>query len=563
MLKKTLVIISIFFSTALCAADTLTIDDIEFTESTGTIEKYLGSATEIVIPTHFNGVIVREIGDWAFSRSLLTDISLPTSMEKIGREAFSNNYITALTIPENIQSIGMSSFENNLLTEVMFEGETNIYRSAFRGNSTLKIVTFPKNISSIATSAFSDCGLEELTLPSTITDIGYKAFYNCELTSVDFPDTLYNIDEYAFAYNQISNIELPYISNSIEKYAFYNNQLSEVVIPYGQTIIKESTYGANKLTCLTIPITVTTIEKSAFENNLLVDLTLPTGLTDIGESAFLNNKLESVSFPLTLIKIGKKSFSNNNLVDITLPASVTDINDSAFAQNITETFILPQIMSPTLKGWWSDGNQIVDVTVPVAAENSYGTQFSSVYSISFEIMSDAISAKSLMGIELVIDGGFTPGVSNWQGKGYVRNVQQKVGYNFTLQQNGEVLATGTVSTSYVDGMNYEYIITGKSEIIAGEGAVQFTLKDLPTAVAERTVNNSTKYISIQNGYLNLSLPANTENVDLKLFSLQGREIWKSSVSSSVKQVELPQISAGMYILKVNNNEINTSVKLAL
>ena len=62
---------------------TLTLDDVEFDVSTGTIEEYTADYKDIVIPDNFDGVSVTSIGFWAFSSNALTSVSIPNSVTEL------------------------------------------------------------------------------------------------------------------------------------------------------------------------------------------------------------------------------------------------------------------------------------------------------------------------------------------------------------------------------------------------------------------------------------------------------------------------------------------------
>lgn len=75
---------------------------------------------EITIPSMVNGIKVTEIGDEAFSRSEITAIHLPITIEKIGAGAFADcDNMRSIEIPDNVKFIDAYAFGGiNYLTDV-------------------------------------------------------------------------------------------------------------------------------------------------------------------------------------------------------------------------------------------------------------------------------------------------------------------------------------------------------------------------------------------------------------------------------------------------------------
>lgn len=103
------------------------------------LNEYLGSETEIEIPSEIEGMQV----------------------VSIAKDAFKNNeYVEKLIIPGSIRAIGISSFQ---------------------GCINLKTVELQEGVEMICSYAFRNCKtLEKIDLPDTLTDIGYGAFLDIE-----------------------------------------------------------------------------------------------------------------------------------------------------------------------------------------------------------------------------------------------------------------------------------------------------------------------------------------------------------------------------------------------
>jgi hypothetical protein len=112
----------------------------------------------------------RSVGGVLFDKSQATLInypagdvgsySIPNSVTSIGFEAFTySTRLTSLTVPDNVTSIGDSAFNGcfSLTNVAMGNSITNIERFAFGGCKSLTSVTIPKSVTSIGLRAFEDC----------------------------------------------------------------------------------------------------------------------------------------------------------------------------------------------------------------------------------------------------------------------------------------------------------------------------------------------------------------------------------------------------------------------
>jgi hypothetical protein len=112
-------------------------DQADFVIRAGTLERYNGAATDVVVP---DGVTA------------------------IGDECFINSQITSVVFPDSLKVIGKESF---------------------RRCKNLKSVVLPDSVVSVGDYAFADCSsLEQLVVPESVTSIGVGAFA-CIATATD------------------------------------------------------------------------------------------------------------------------------------------------------------------------------------------------------------------------------------------------------------------------------------------------------------------------------------------------------------------------------------------
>lgn len=141
--------------------------DFEFDESSGTIKKYKGSATDVVIPEKIKGILVKEIGQRAFGAKKLTSVVIPEGVEKIDQGAFMGNLFTSIKLPSTVKRIEQLAFgANTKLSKVeLNEGLEFIGQKAFMNDKSLTgEITIPSTVKTVMTSAFNKSGVTGILL---------------------------------------------------------------------------------------------------------------------------------------------------------------------------------------------------------------------------------------------------------------------------------------------------------------------------------------------------------------------------------------------------------------
>lgn len=342
-------------------AQIVNVDGFEFDTETGTIIKYTGSESNLVIPSQINGVDIKKIGKNAFYQySNLTQIKIPDSVISIEHGAFENcNNLTQIEIPNSVTYLGDYAFKScEGLTEIeipssvtfieyrTFSGCRNLkeinvdinnmnYSSEngilfdktktlllkFPSKSIIKSYSIPNSVTSIEVNAFKDCSdLIRVEIPNSVKFIREEAFESCEsLTEINIPDSVISIEDWAFSYCiNLKEIELP---NSIES-------ISSTVF-----------MGCDGITRIDIPSSVISIKDDTFFHcaNLSEINVAEDNINYSSEDGILFNKqkTELIQFPwnapfksysiptsVTSLKNSMAFMYCNNLTQITIPNSV-------------------------------------------------------------------------------------------------------------------------------------------------------------------------------------------------------------------------------------------------
>ena len=206
-----------------------------FDETTGTITKYNGTDTVVVIPPTISSWPVTKIGEDAFQdNTTITSVTIPANVTEIGSNAFADcTNLTSVTYggdwsnltiqsgnPAVEDAVNAQLFDfvftpDNTAVIVRYKGTaadvtipsrykgkpvTAINNAAFP-NSAVTSVTIPDSITSIPDAAFVNCSkLTNISIPNSVTYIGFSAFSSCtSLKSITLPSSLSTIGNSAFA----------------------------------------------------------------------------------------------------------------------------------------------------------------------------------------------------------------------------------------------------------------------------------------------------------------------------------------------------------------------------
>lgn len=212
--------------------------DFTFDATTGTIKKYNGNDTVVVIPPTISSWPVTKIGEDAFQdNTTITSVTIPDSVTEIGANAFAGcTNLTSVTYggdwskltiqsgnPAVEDAVNAQLFDFDftpdntavIVTNYKYKGTaadvtipsrykgkpvTAINNAAFP-NSAVTSVTIPDSITSIPDAAFVNCSqLTNISIPNSVTYIGFSAFDGCaSLKSITLPSSLRTIGNSAFA----------------------------------------------------------------------------------------------------------------------------------------------------------------------------------------------------------------------------------------------------------------------------------------------------------------------------------------------------------------------------
>lgn len=187
---------------------------------------------------------VTQIGDFAFSRSGLKEITIPEGVTEIGYGAFYHcDNLELITIPSTVTTIEPSAFEKTKwLNSWRTRSNTNDFNIvgdgiliAYKGKD--GFIEVPEGIKQIGPEVFKDhMGIAKVSLPSSLLVIGEEAFAGCNnLKEVTGGSNLMEIRDRAFQGCPIETVRVPETVQKIGLLAFdetqttRNNETTSVV----------------------------------------------------------------------------------------------------------------------------------------------------------------------------------------------------------------------------------------------------------------------------------------------------------------------------------------------
>jgi len=228
------------------------------------------------------------IGDYAFNKTSLTTVTIPSSVTSIGNGAFTScNHLTSITIPAGVTSIGHYAFSNC---------------------NSLSSVTIPASVTSIGGSAFGGCNsLTSVTIYApSLTEYGYGAFNDngSGRKIYVFSDCVntYKAQASQMDVNENDIEAIPALTvhdagGEMGSWCTYYNGLADVTVADGTTVY---TAKRNNAGGVTLTETGSQIVKRG-EAVLLksnADVVLSSA-TDSGEGVYTDNELQGVDVQTT------------------------------------------------------------------------------------------------------------------------------------------------------------------------------------------------------------------------------------------------------------------------
>lgn len=378
------------------------------------INRYLGTADEVIIPSEIDGYKVTALHRYSFaSFKNLKSVTVPEGVTRIGFCAFDNCVnLEELILPDSLREMHFMYIEDTKLYKTASNWENGVLyvgKHLIQAKPSYISGKFEIKEGTIAVTyrALEDCkDLTEVVIPASLKYIGNSAFSGCKnLTKVNLSDNITFLDFAAFSSCPLEEVYISKNLKTLEPYVFRGAKITEVSIPESvETICYSAFEGCDNLTGIIIPENVNSIENGAFYAcDKLAFVTLPENIENIGYAVFsdtafasdeknytdgilyyndivLDSK-EEISGSVT-IKEGTRLIAdgafgrNNKILSITLPDSVEIICNGAFAhlQNLKSVKLsnsLKEISASLFSGCLSLETVTIPESVTAIGNNAF------------------------------------------------------------------------------------------------------------------------------------------------------------------------------------------------
>ena len=156
---------------------------------------------DIVIPSTYNNLPVKKIGDKAFKGCFnINSVIVPDSITEIGSYAFSETSLKSISLPNTIETIKYECFSfSSLLTIDIPDSVITIEDGAFSGCYNLTSVNMSNSVEKLGSCAFYYCSmLSDLTLSNRITILRAQTFERTGISTFVVNKSINYIESIAF-----------------------------------------------------------------------------------------------------------------------------------------------------------------------------------------------------------------------------------------------------------------------------------------------------------------------------------------------------------------------------
>ena len=257
---------------------------------------------------------------------LLTNITLPSTLEKISNNAF--RYLNKLESITNtstkLTEIGSNAFEycTSLVKIDGFDSVKTVGESAFANCSKLNLDS-EINFETIGSQAFKKCTSDHLKIGSKVKTIGKQAFSEFQGEEVTIAEGITSLSDKLFENSTFKTVNLPSTVKNLGEDYVNNNSI-------------QAFYGCKELTKYNINSKNTTYIATGdglvkISGGVLVsgneNTVITKNIKQIGDYAFGGSSIKKIRIPSTVTSVSTKAFCKSDLNRIDYDGTISQLED--------------------------------------------------------------------------------------------------------------------------------------------------------------------------------------------------------------------------------------------
>jgi hypothetical protein len=271
--------------------------------------RYLGKERVITLDN-----MIERIRSGCFCGTDIEEVKFESAskLRIIEKYAFSRSKLRRIRIPSNIEMIGEGCFSYHIINDE----DNDAINSGRCTHAEYFQLTFSLGsmLKSLERDTFVFSSLNIIQIPSSVESIGESCFSRTCLTRITFGigSVLKCIGRDAFSYSGVASIQIPSGVESIGESCFRNTELEEITFALGLRSkllrIESQAFENTQLRTIKIPRSVEFIGKSCFRQcRQLVKVTFECGsrVKCIHDRAFLDTGLRAIRLPSMVEFLGE------------------------------------------------------------------------------------------------------------------------------------------------------------------------------------------------------------------------------------------------------------------
>ena len=356
-----------------------------------TIYSYVGSDTDVTVPSEIKGVPVTTLHGTFSGKETVKTVTIPEGVRLIEYNAFFGcTALTTVVLPSSLEEMTEYTFYQctNLKTVSLDTANsklTKIGQYSFAYCEKLTGFDIPSSLKELEEGVFFRCSsLKKIIIPDTVEKIDRSAFYECtNVIEIKIPGTVKEASDIALVgCEKVITAELPISMVTLANLQRSDDLETLVIVDDGSTELpdKDALNEKKKLKKVVFPDSLTSIPRAFCRSvSALEEVKLPANLKIISNASFSEcTNLKTIDLPDTVTEIGAFAFADcTSLKDFTIPDGIKSIGEAAFYNSGITSLVVPESVETIDKLAFSHMANLVSATIPAG----YGITFNGCTSL--------------------------------------------------------------------------------------------------------------------------------------------------------------------------------------